>query len=126
MDRRRCLFHLLSLLPAATLLGCAGTAGQSTAGAGSGLRFSAAERKIIEDYYARQRAGVMLPGKPAQRAKPGDKLESGQRPAKLPTELDKLLPTLPAPHTRLTLGADVILVNRDSLDILDVIPQVAY
>lgn len=126
MDRRRCLFHLLSLIPAAALVGCAGPGGQPTAGAASGLKFGDAERKTIEDYYARQRAGVMVTGKPAQRARPGDKLDSGQRPAKLPTDLDKLLPALPAPHTRLTLGADVILVNRDSLDILDVIPQVAY
>ncbi|MCU0842176.1 MAG: hypothetical protein MUC79_10705 [Thiobacillaceae bacterium] len=126
MDRRRCLLHLLSLVPAAVLAGCASPGGQPAASAASGLKFGDAERKIIEDYYARQRAGVMLGAKPAQRAKPGDKLDTGQRPAKLPTELDKLLPTLAKPHTRLTLGADVILVNRDTLDILDVIPQVAY
>lgn len=45
---------------------------------------------------------------------------------KLPTDLDGKLPSLPAPHTRLVLGADVILVNRDTHEILDVIPQVAY
>lgn len=63
---------------------------------------------------------------PAQGVKPGDTMQSGQRPAKLPTDLLKLLPDLKEPYTRLTLGADVVLINRDSHAILDVIPQVAY
>ena len=61
-----------------------------------------------------------------QRAKAGDLLDSGQRPSKLPIELAKRLPDLPNPYTRLILGADVLLVNRDSHAILDVIPQIAY
>jgi len=63
---------------------------------------------------------------PAQRAKAGDVLDSGQRPNKLPTDLAKLLPDLPEPYTRLILGADVVLVNRNTHAILDVIPQIAY
>ena len=92
----------------------------------AGMLFSEADRKTITKFYAqgidRQRSGPV----PAQRIKIGDLLESGQRPNKLPTELDKLLPYLPAPYTRLTLGADVILVNRDTHAVLDVIPQLAY
>jgi hypothetical protein len=92
----------------------------------SGLRFSEADRKTITGYYAqaggRQPTGAI----PAQQAKAGELLDSGLRPNKLPTELDKLLSGLPEPYTRLTLGADVILVNRNSHAILDVIPQVAF
>jgi hypothetical protein len=91
-----------------------------------GPRFSEAERKTILGYYA-QAGGRASSGLiPAQRAKTGDVLDSGQRPNKLPTELDKLLPALPDSYTRLTLGADVLLVNRNSHAILDVIPQIAY
>jgi len=93
----------------------------------SGMRFSEAERKTITAYYSAQTGGLMpASGIPAQRAKFGDVLDSGQRPNKLPIELAKLLPDLPEPYTRLTLGADVVLVNRNSHAILDVIPRVAY
>jgi hypothetical protein len=93
---------------------------------GTGPHFSEAERKTILGYYSQ--AGGRAPSGliPAQRAKAGDVLDSGQRPNKLPTDLDKLLPALPEPYTRLTLGADVLLVNRNSHAILDVIPQIAY
>jgi len=92
----------------------------------AGMRFSDADRKTITRFYSqadgRPRSGPV----PAQRAKVGDLLDSGQRPNKLPVDLDKLLPLLPEPYTRLTLGADVILVNRNSHAILDVIPQLAH
>jgi hypothetical protein len=105
------------------MVGCAGTSTEKAAT--GGVVFSEAERKLITDYFASERRG---PGrdKPPQRVKPGDKLDSGQRPTRLPDPLDKKLPYLADPHTRLVLGADVILVNRNSHDILDVIPQVAY
>ena len=90
------------------------------------MRFSATDREIITRFYTpsggRSASGTI----PAQRVKVGDLLDSGQRPNKLPIELARRLPDLPAPYTRLTLGADVVLVNRDSHAILDVIPQVAY
>jgi hypothetical protein len=90
----------------------------------AGMRFSDAERKKIVDFYG-QTSGK--PGSlPAQRAKVGDLLDSGQRPNKLPVDLAKLLPDLPEPYTRLILGADVVLVNRNSHAILDVIPQIAH
>ena len=93
----------------------------------SGLRFSEADRKVITAYYSAQTGGLMpASGIPAQRAKVGDVLDSGQRPNKLPIELARQLPDLPDPYTRLTLGADVVLVNRNSHAILDVIPRVAY
>lgn len=120
MDRRAFVVSL----PALLTLGCAG-ASKEPAAAPSGPVFSEAERKLITDYFAGERRGPAR-AMPPQRVRPGDKLDSGQRPTRLPDALDKRLPYLADPHTRLVLGADVILVNRANHDILDVIPQVAY
>lgn len=119
MQRRTFIF----LVPALALIGCASQ--PATQQSGGGLRFSDDERRIINAHYTQAR-GPRPVQPPAQVAKPGDKLAPGLRPNKLPTNLDSKLPGLPAPYTRLVLGADVILVNRDTHDILDVIPQVAY
>ena len=117
MQRREFLV-LASLL----IAGCA--TNPSTPPEVAGMRFSDAERKKIVDFFG-QASGK--PGAlPAQRAKVGDLLDSGQRPNKLPVDLAKLLPDLPEPYTRLILGADVVLVNRNSHAILDVIPQIAH
>lgn len=120
MDRRA----FISLLPAAAMLGCAGTSSQPNTGAGP--RFSDSERELITQYFVNERGRGPARDKPAQRAKAGDVLDTGQRPNKLPTALDQKLSPLASPYTRLTLGADVILVNRDTHVISDVIPQVAY
>lgn len=119
MPRRSFIY----LVPALALIGCATPS--ATPQSGGSLRFSDDERRIISAHYAQLR-GPRPVQPPAQAAKPGDKLAPGQRPNKLPTDLDNKLPALAAPHTRLVLGGDVILVNRDTHDILDVIPQVAY
>jgi len=119
MQRREFLV-LASLL----ITGCATKTPSATES--SGLRFSEADRKTITGYYSQTGGRAPTGVIPAQRAKVGDVLDSGQRPNKLPTDLAKLLPDLPEPYTRLTLDADVVLVNRNSHAILDVIPQVAY
>jgi hypothetical protein len=119
MQRREFLV-LASLL----ITGCATK--PSSPPEASGMRFSEAERKTITQFYSQAGGRAPSGSIPAQRAKAGDVLDSGQRPNKLPTDLDKLLPNLPEPYTRLTLGADVILVNRNSHAVLDVIPQIAY
>jgi hypothetical protein len=115
MDRRA----FLCGLSVVALAGCAGHE------ASPGPAFSAQERQRITDYYAAERRGPAR-AQPAQRVRPGDRLDSGQRPARLPDALDKSLPYLPDPHARLVLGGDVILVNRQTHVISDVIPQVAY
>ena len=119
MQRRDFLFFTA----AALLVGCA-SKGTTTSTDSAGAKFSEGERKTIEGYYsALRRAPVSMP---PQRVKPGELLDSGQRPNKLPGDLLGRLPDLPAPYTRLVLGGDVILVNRDTHLIADVIPQVAY
>ncbi len=111
---------------ALALSGCASRTATQASSDTSGTRFSDAERKLIVAFYEQQ--GARKPGRqmPTQRVKVGDKLDSGLRPNRLPDALDKQLVYLSAPYTRLALGADVILVNRDTHDILDVIPQIAY
>lgn len=118
--QRRDFLVLASLL----ITGCATKTSRSPDA--SGIQFSEAERQIITRFYTPSGGRKTTTAAPAQRAKPGDLLDSGQRPNKLPIDLAKLLPDLPAPYTRLTLGADVLLVNRETHAILDVIPQVAY
>ena len=109
---------------AATLLaGCASRAPATAERAEPtpGPTFSETERKIIEAFYGKP-SGPLA----ASSAKPGNVLDSGLRPAKLPSDLLARLPDLPAPYTRYILGADVVLVNRDTHAILDVIPQIVH
>ena len=123
MDRRA----FLAVIPGLALIGCASTDTAPQA-ASSGPRFSDAERKLIIDFYESERALSPKKDKPPQMFKPGDKLVSGSRPYHLPGTLKaKLSPyPLPEPYTRLVVGGDVILVNRDNHDITDVIPQMVY
>jgi hypothetical protein len=120
MDRR----SFIGFLPAIALLGCASQK-STQAASGDGPRFSEADKNAITAYYEQNRRGPKPPV-PAQRAVPGSKLISGERPSKLPTNLDAQLSNLNDPYTRLVLGADVILINRNTHDISDVIAQVAY
>lgn len=118
MNRRA----FISIIPAIALLGCASPGPEKPAP--SGRRFSDAERNIITAYY-KQQGQARTPSRSGSQVAIGDKLMSGERPNKLPTALDAQLPGLPEPYTRLVLGVDVILVNRDTHDILDVIHQIA-
>lgn len=120
MDRRA----FVLLIPGLAMLGCAGASNEKPAA--SGPVFSDKERTLITEYFSADRARRPAQAKPEQRAKPGDVLNSGLRPTRLPTALNDRLSYLPDPYTRLLLGADVILVNRNTHNILDVVPQVAY
>ncbi|MCX7672592.1 MAG: hypothetical protein N2Z63_03180 [Thiobacillaceae bacterium] len=111
------------LVCSAALLATTGFAGCTSAPAGP--RFSEAERKAITEYFARQRGRGPVEV-PAQTVKAGGKLGPGPRRRRLPRELEEALPALAAPYLRLVVNADVALVNTDTDDILDVIPQVAY
>jgi hypothetical protein len=124
MDRRA----FVRLIPAAALVGslfgCA-SQGEEKPAAQTGMQFNEKDRAAILAFYGRG-AGSPQQTPPMQRAMPGGVLPSGERPAKLPTDLDARLSRLPDPYTRLVLGADVILVDRNTHAILDVIPQIAY
>ncbi len=117
MERR----DFLIFTAAALLAGCASQGDKSAAGGGdsSGMKFSASDRAAVEAYYGKP-SGTL----PPQSAKVGDVLPPGQRPAKLPGKLLSKLPDLPAPYTRYVVGNDIVLVNRDTHVVLDVMPQV--
>jgi hypothetical protein len=113
----------LFLLSALLLWGCAGSTTQPVA-ASKGVAFDPEERSAIERYYADARRRPAAP--PAAIYKPGDTLGSGKSPQPLPMALKTRLSDLPEPYTRLVVGADVILVDRVSHRIADVVPAVAY
>jgi len=118
-------FHLLGLLLAATITfqGCASSPDQPAASA-SGVAFSSADRTAISQYfdgYAKQLAKTST-----SNYKAGDVLAPGMRPRKLPTDLIARLGPLPEGYTRLIIGSDILLVNRDNHRIADVIPNAAY
>ncbi|MBI5331634.1 MAG: hypothetical protein HZB71_13615 [Betaproteobacteria bacterium] len=125
MDRRAFLRFIPAAALAGSLIGCA-SQGDNKPADTSGMKFSEADRNAIISHYQQGRSRAPAQEKPAQAAMPGGRMPSGARPNKLPTDLDAKLSKLADPYTRLTLGADVVLVNRDTHDILDVIPQMAY
>lgn len=119
MPRIQVLSQTVALLPTLILAGCAGQA------VPQGPRFCETERRTISDFFA-ERRGHGRVEVPAQTVKPGTKLSQGPRRRRVPRELEDGLPALAAPYLRLIVGADVALVNTETDDILDVIPQVAY
>ena len=136
MDKHRRLFLVFSLFAAAFL--CEH---------GSGLaldvsrpsHFLPEERRAIEDYY-RQGSKGKAKGLPPGLAKRGGKLppglqkhldKNGQLPPglqkrlePLPVELDHRLPRLPEYWERVVLERDVILLDRRTNRILDIIENV--
>ena len=87
------------------------------------------DRTLIQDYYrehARNRAKNTPPGL-AKRGQmpPGlgkrDTLPSGLQGRGLPDNLEARLSTLPAPYVRVIIGADLVLMNRQTRVIMDVL-----
>lgn len=116
---------LLAAISGLLLWGCAGNGGQTAAiSPAQGVSFSEADRSRIVKYYteARRRPATA----PAAQYKPGDRLPSGVRPQPLPDALKQTLSDARDPYARLVVGADVILVDRNSHTIADVVPAVAY
>jgi hypothetical protein len=102
-------------------------------------RFSAEERRIIEEYY-HQGSKSKKKGLPPGLAKRGGDLPPGlqkkldrdgrlppglqKRLEPLPVDLDRRLPRLPDKWERMTLEHDVILIDRRTERILDIIENV--
>jgi hypothetical protein len=103
------------------MLGCAGSGEKQVASsAAPAMSFSSAERDTITKFYGRTAEAVPTS------AKVGSKIEPGTRPQHLPSDLHSRLKTLPEPYTWYVLGHDVVLVNRNTHEILDVVPSVVY
>ncbi|HWH76197.1 MAG TPA: hypothetical protein VNT76_02455 [Candidatus Binatus sp.] len=102
-------------------------------------RFSAEERRIIEEYY-HQGAKSKKKGLPPGLAKRGGNLPPGlqkkldrdgqlppglqKRMEPLPVDLNRRLPRLPDTWERMVLEHDVILIDRRTNRILDIIEDV--
>jgi len=116
---------LLAAVSGLLFWGCAGNGGQAGAmSPAKGVSFSEADRSRIVKYYTEARR-LPVPA-PAAQYKPGDRLPSGARPQPLPDALKLTLSETREPYARLVIGADVILVDRVSHTIADVVPAVAY
>lgn len=94
------------------------------------LHISERDRTIIRDYFRAQTAKKTPPGL-AKREKlpPGlgkrDTLPPGLEGRSLPRDLESRLTVLPAGQARILLGNDVLLIQRDSRMILDILYAVA-
>lgn len=132
---RYVLFALLALM----LSGCA------TYGATSGkvvikdddsvvdIRISDRDRVLIEDYY--KKSGKHRKGLPPGLAKRGgnlppglarrDKLPPGLQGEPLPYDLEGKLTRLPSSYVRVRVGQDIVLMDRHTRVLVDVIYGVA-
>jgi len=120
--------HILVLLLTAILGGCASYA--STSGrvvikddtAVAGVRIGDRDRTVIRDYYGNekgrpQKSGGNLPSGLAIR----DKLPPALQGEPLPYELERKLAKLPSPHARVRVGQDVVLMDRNTRVIFDIV-----
>lgn len=130
----RAVRWLLSALILAGLQACALDAATSgrvvvrdRAAAGD-VRIDSRDRALIEEYY--RNASKSQPGaagptqrRPTLASAKGERLPPGAGRA-LPGELEARLSPLPRPYVRLVVGGDVVLANRETRVISDVLPAV--
>lgn len=94
------------------------------------LYFSDRDRVTIEEYYRAHPAKKTPPGL-AKREKlpPGlarrDTLPPGLQGRPLPRDLESHLTAVPAAQARILLGHDVLLIQRDTRVVLDILHAVA-
>jgi hypothetical protein len=136
MNRQRRTFLGFSILSAVTLLQRVPVLALDSR---RSERFSAEERRIIEDYYHKgksskkkglppglaKRGGNLPPGLQKKLDRDG-KLPPGlqKRLEPLPTDLDRRLPRLPEQWERVILERDIVLIDRRTNRILDIIEDV--
>lgn len=116
------LFLLLSLL---TVGGCA--AYTATSGkvvlkddtSAADVRFSGSDRAMIEDYFRKIPGG----GSAASSVKlaKGAVVPSGVKAETLPRELEQKLSPLPSAYSRVRIGPDIVLVDRKTRIMVDVV-----
>jgi hypothetical protein len=111
--------YMVAALAAVALLGCAGSGDKQVAAPKASVAFTSAERDTIRNYYGAQGTAAA-----SGSIKIGDRVTPGSRPQHLPSELHSRLKPLPDPYTWYVLGADIVLVDRNSHEVMDVVPQV--
>ncbi len=96
------------------------------------VRISDHDRGIIEHYYKKSKKKKGLPPGLAKRGghlPPGlakrDKLPPGLQGDPLPYDLDEKLSQLPSTHVRVRIGQDIILMDRKTRVVFDVVYDIA-
>ncbi len=123
--------HFLIVLALLTLAGCAtqaATSGRVVIRDDTGvvdIRINDRDREYIHDYY---RGGKGLPPGLAKRGghlPPGlakrDRLPPGLQGDALPYELERKLSRLPASYVRVRIGQDIVLMDRNTRVVFDVV-----
>ncbi len=134
--RKLLVLGLLALLGGGGLSGCAlhaATSGRVVVSDGRNsvdVRFSDRDRAIIEQYYARHKPKKAPPGLAKRESLPPglgrhDRLPPGLQARGLPGDLVGQLSPVPAGYVRLVVGADVVLMNRNTRVMVDIIHGVA-
>ena len=100
------------------------------------VAFNDADRRLIHDYYSGHERGSkhippglakkkhLPPGLQKQVARNG-KLPPGLQGRALPNDLERRLSPLPENYVRLKVGGDLVLMNRQTQVVMDVIYDVA-
>jgi len=94
------------------------------------LHFSDRDRVLIEEHYRAKKSKKVPPGlAKREQLPPGlakrDTLPPGLQGRLLPRELESRLAVLPAAYVRVIIGRDVVLMNRDTRVVLDILYGVA-
>ncbi|KPK49137.1 MAG: hypothetical protein AMS22_14135 [Thiotrichales bacterium SG8_50] len=89
-------------------------------------RFSDRDRAIIKEYYRTAKPRKTLPGlAKSESLPPGlakrDTLPSGYQGILLPRELAARLSVIPATQARVIVGRDIVLIQRETRVILDIL-----
>jgi len=93
-------------------------------------RFSDRDRAIMEEYYRAAKPKKTPPGlAKREQLPPGlakrDTFPSGLQGRALPRELESRLAVLPAAYMRVAIGRDIVLMQRDTHVVLDILYCVA-
>lgn len=88
--------------------------------------FSSRDRSLIEDYYRQHPAPKAPPGLARREALPPGLARHGELPPGLqgrllPRDLESRLTVLPSAYVRLVIGRDVVLIERDTRRVLDIL-----
>lgn len=129
-------YVLIALLVSINLTGCAtmqNTSGRVLVQGDSGyidIRFSDHDRRLIQDYYGRDKRKKMPPGlaKRGGNLPPGlakrDILPPGLQGRGLPDDLESSLARLPTGYVRVKVGTDIVLMNKDTRVVFDIIHDI--
>ena len=115
----------LVLVGCATYVATSGRVAVRDDSAGTALRFNDRDRVTVVEYYRAQRNNKSAPRtKSASTLRKSHTLPSDLRGRPLPHELESRLTSLPGTHTRLIVGRDLVLIDRNTRVVADILYDV--